>query len=150
MNIVNCFRNGGGVPYDRFPRFHAVMAEDSGQSVWSSLESHVLPLVPDLRERLSRGIDVLDLGCGSGHIVNRLAQLFPSSRFEGQDLSAEAVSAATKEATAKNLRNVSFVARDLSDSIGRPPRTRSISSRRSTRFTIRRARSAYCRGSDAR
>jgi SAM-dependent methyltransferase len=114
-DIVNCFRHGGGVPYERFPRFHAVMAEDSAQSVLSSLESHVLPLVPDIRERLSRGIDVLDLGCGSGRIINRLAQLFPNSRFEGQDLSAEAVSAATKEATAKNLRNVSFVARDLSD-----------------------------------
>src|SRR5262245_28423686 len=24
--IVECFKNGGGVPYSRFPRFHAVMA----------------------------------------------------------------------------------------------------------------------------
>ena len=114
-DIVNCFRNGGGVPYERFPRFHAVMAEDSGQSVLSSLESHVLPLVPDIRERLSRGIDVLDVGCGSGRIINRLAELFPASRFEGQDLSDEAVSVATRDAADRNLRNVSFVARDLSD-----------------------------------
>ena len=47
-DIVACFRNGGGVPYERFPRFHAVMAEDSGLSVVSSLESHILPLVPGL------------------------------------------------------------------------------------------------------
>ena len=46
--IIECFRNGGGVPYERFPRFHAVMAEDSGQSVLSSLESHILPLVPEI------------------------------------------------------------------------------------------------------
>ena len=45
-DIVECFKNGGGVPYERFPRFHDVMAEDSGQSVLSSLESHILPLVP--------------------------------------------------------------------------------------------------------
>ena len=45
---------GGGVPYERFPRFHEVMAEDSGQSVLSSLESHILPLVPGLTERLAR------------------------------------------------------------------------------------------------
>jgi 2-polyprenyl-3-methyl-5-hydroxy-6-metoxy-1,4-benzoquinol methylase len=114
-DIVECFRHGGGVPYERFPRFHAVMAEDSGQSVLSSLESDVLPLVPDLRERLTHGIDVLDLGCGSGRIINRLAQLFPNSRFEGQDLSAAAVAAGTADAAADNLRNVSFVARDLSD-----------------------------------
>ena len=37
-DIVECFRNGGGVPYEQFPRFHEVMAEDSGQSVLSSLE----------------------------------------------------------------------------------------------------------------
>jgi hypothetical protein len=35
-DIVECFRNGGGVPYSRFGRFHEVMAEDSGQSVMSS------------------------------------------------------------------------------------------------------------------
>ena len=45
-DIVECFRRGGGVPYERFGRFHEVMAEDSGQSVLSSLESHILPLVP--------------------------------------------------------------------------------------------------------
>ncbi|MEJ2286375.1 MAG: methyltransferase type 12, partial [Desulfobacterales bacterium] len=54
--IVECFKKGGGVPYEDFLRFHAVMAEDSGQSVLSSLESHVLPLVPGLPDRLAGGI----------------------------------------------------------------------------------------------
>ena len=35
--IVECFKTGGGVPYSSFPRFQEVMAEDSGQSVLSSL-----------------------------------------------------------------------------------------------------------------
>lgn len=73
--IVECFKKGGGVPYEKFPRFHAVMAEDSGQSALSSLESHVLPLVPGLAERLAAGIRVLDVGCGSGRIILRLAGL---------------------------------------------------------------------------
>jgi 2-polyprenyl-3-methyl-5-hydroxy-6-metoxy-1,4-benzoquinol methylase len=46
-DIVECFRKGGGVPYARFGRFHDIMAEDSGQSVLSSLESHVLDLSPE-------------------------------------------------------------------------------------------------------
>ena len=54
-DIIACFKNGGGVPYEKFPRFHEVMAEDSGQSVMSSLESHILPLVPGLSERLAAG-----------------------------------------------------------------------------------------------
>ena len=89
-DIVECFKNGGGVPYERFPRFHAVMAEDSGLSVLSSLESHILPLVPGLAEQLERGVRALDVGCGSGRILNRLAELFPKSRFVGMDLSKEA------------------------------------------------------------
>jgi 2-polyprenyl-3-methyl-5-hydroxy-6-metoxy-1,4-benzoquinol methylase len=90
-DIVECFRQGGGVPYERFRRFHEVMAEDSGQSVLSSLESHILPLVPGLTERFAQGIRVLDVGCGRGRIMNRLAELYPQSRFMGMDLSADAI-----------------------------------------------------------
>src|SRR4051812_25352450 len=35
--IVECFKNGGGLPYSAFPRFHEVMAEDSGQTVVAAL-----------------------------------------------------------------------------------------------------------------
>jgi ubiquinone/menaquinone biosynthesis C-methylase UbiE len=113
-DVVNCFRNGGGVPYERFPRFHAVMAEDSGQSVLSSLESHILPLVPGLADRLARGARALDAGCGSGRILNRLAELFPRSRFVGMDLSEDAIRTAREEAAARGLGNVEFVTADLS------------------------------------
>ena len=114
-DVLECFRRGGGVPYERYPRFHAVMAEDSGQSVLSALETHILPLVPGLRDRLESGIRMLDAGCGSGRILNRLAELFPNSRFVGLDLSAEATANARTEALARGLGNVEFMARDLSD-----------------------------------
>jgi ubiquinone/menaquinone biosynthesis C-methylase UbiE len=114
-DIVDCFTNGGGVPYERFPRFHAVMAEDSGLSVLSSLESHILPLVPGIVEQLDRGARALDAGCGSGRILNRLASLFPKSRFVGMDLSNEALRAARDEASDKDLTNVEFLAVDLSE-----------------------------------
>ena len=113
--IVRCFQYGGGVPYEKFPRFQSIMAEDSGQSVLSTLESHVLPLVPGLADRLAGGIRVLDVGCGSGRVLNRLAVLYPQSRFAGMDLSAEAIGIARAEAAEKGLRNVEFVVRDLSD-----------------------------------
>ncbi len=113
--IVECFKRGGGVPYDDFLRFHAVMAEDSGQSVLSSLESHVLPLVPGLADQLDKGIDVLDIGCGSGRILIRLAELYPNSRFTGMDISVEAIGTARTDVTQKGLRNVTFIVRDLSD-----------------------------------
>jgi len=113
--IVECFKKGGGVPYDKFLRFHAIMAEDSGQSVLSSLESHVLPLVPGLTARLAEGITVLDVGCGSGRIMNRLAGLYPKSRFVGIDLSGEAINTARDEAAKRSLNNIEFRISDLSD-----------------------------------
>ena len=113
-DIVECFKNGGGVPYARFPRFHEVMAEDSGQSVLSSLESHILPLVPGLVERLVTGIQMLDVGCGRGRMINRLAELYPRSRFTGMDFSSAAILSAWEEAAEKKLRNVEFIVSDLS------------------------------------
>jgi len=113
-DIVECFKNGGGVPYARFPRFHEVMAEDSGQSVLSSLESHILPLVPGLVERLGTGIQMLDVGCGRGRMINRLAELYPRSRFTGMDFSSAAILSAWEEAAEKKLRNVEFIVSDLS------------------------------------
>jgi 2-polyprenyl-3-methyl-5-hydroxy-6-metoxy-1,4-benzoquinol methylase len=114
-DIVECFRRGGGVPYERFQRFHEVMAEDSGQSVLSSLESHILPLVPGLTDRLAGGIRVLDVGCGRGRIINRLAELYPHARFVGMDLSSDAIGFARGEASKKGLDNSEFVAVDLSN-----------------------------------
>ena len=114
-DVLHCFRHGGGVPYARFPRFHEVMAEDSGQSVLGALESHILPLVPGLAGRLADGIRVLDLGCGRGRIILRLAELFPRSEFLGLDLSAEAIADARAEAARRGLPNVAFGVADLSD-----------------------------------
>jgi ubiquinone/menaquinone biosynthesis C-methylase UbiE len=102
------------VPYEKFPRFHEVMAEDSNQSVLSSLETHILPLVPGLTERLAEGLRMLDAGCGRGRILTRLAELYPRSRFVGMDLSPEATGHARDLAAKKGLDNLEFVAVDLS------------------------------------
>ena len=47
-SIVECFRNGGGVPYSEFPRFHDVMAEESANTVVSELVDSILPLLPGM------------------------------------------------------------------------------------------------------
>src|SRR5262249_47738395 len=114
-DIVECFKNGGGVPYAKFPRFHELMAEDSAQSVLSSLESDILQLVPELAARLTAGVRVLDAGGGRGLVAIRLAELYPRSKFVGIDLSEEAITYARTEATSRQLPNVEFVIADLSD-----------------------------------
>ena len=111
--IVDSFRNGGGVPYSEYPRFHEVMAEDSGLSSGAALVESILPLVPGLVERLEAGIDVLDVGCGSGHAINLIAQAFPKSRCVGYDFSEEAIVAARAEAERMGVMNARFAVRDV-------------------------------------
>lgn len=114
-DIVDCFRNGGGVSYSRYGRFHEVMAEDSGQTVLPALFDAILPLAPELTARLEAGIRVLDLGCGRGRALMKMAERFPQSRFVGYDLSAEAIDWANAQAAANGLGNLRFEIRDLSD-----------------------------------
>ena len=111
--VVDCFREGGGVAYEHFPRFHEVMAEDSGQTVIAGLDDHVLPLAPGLQQRLQQGIEVLDVGCGKGQALLHLAARYPNSRLTGYDLSAEALDQAREQAAANSLSNVSFECHDL-------------------------------------
>ena len=110
--IVESFKHGGGLPYSAFPRFHEVMAEDSGQTVVAALADHILPLVPGLIERLEEGIDVLDVGCGSGRALNLMARTFPNSRFSGYDFSEEAIARAHAEAQEHGTTNVRFELKD--------------------------------------
>ena len=110
--IVECFRHGGGVPYSAFPRFQAVMAEDSGAVHDATLIDVTLPLVPGLAARLSDGIDVADVGCGSGRAINLMAGAFPRSRFTGFDFAAAGIASARAEAGRRGLANARFEQRD--------------------------------------
>lgn len=113
--IIDCFREGGGVGYEHFPRFHEVMAEDSGQTVLAGLDEHILPLIGNLIPALEQGIKVLDIGCGRGRALMHLAERFPKSEFWGYELSTEALEYARYQARKRNLTNVYFDQRDLTD-----------------------------------
>lgn len=106
--IVDCFRNGGGLSYGDYDRFHECMAEDSYQNVVAALEDAILPLAPGLVARLEAGVDVADVGCGLGKAMIRLAALYPNSRFTGYDLCADTVLLAEIEAAERGLGNVRF------------------------------------------
>ena len=113
-DVVECFSRGGGVPYERYARFHEVMAEESAQTVLSVLFSHIVPLVPGMTEGLDAGASLLDLGCGRGSALVMLAERFPKSTFQGYDLSPDAIEYARARATERGLDNVRFDIRDLS------------------------------------
>lgn len=110
--VLRCFREGGGVPYPEYTRFHRLMRDDSAQVFDATLVDVVVPLVPGLTERLEQGIDAADIGCGAGHAVNLLARAFPRSRFYGYDISEEGIELGRAEARAWGLGNATFEIRD--------------------------------------
>jgi len=77
--IVNCFQNGGGVPYSRFTKFLEMLAGGSRNLYDTALLPNILPVVPGLVDRLKEGIDVADIGCGSGHAINVMARASPTA-----------------------------------------------------------------------
>ncbi len=113
--IVECFRNGGGVPYEEFRRFNEVMSEESNQTVVVPLLDHLLPLVPGIMDRLGSGIEVLDVGCGSGFALIEMARTYPNSRFTGYDLLPEATERGRARAKEYGLTNITFETRDVSN-----------------------------------
>ncbi|HSH83278.1 MAG TPA: class I SAM-dependent methyltransferase [Herpetosiphonaceae bacterium] len=113
QQVVESFRNGGGVPYSAYPRFQELQAEETARVYDATLIDVTLPLVPGLVERLQDGIEVLDIGCGGGHAVNLMARAFPRSTFRGYDMSEEGVAAARAEAQRWGLSNAHFDVKDV-------------------------------------
>jgi SAM-dependent methyltransferase len=115
QKIIGCFRAGGGLSYSEYPRFHALMAETSGEQFDAALIDVILPMAKGLPERLRAGANVADFGCGSGHAVNVMAQAFPASRFTGIDFSEEGLAAGVAEAARLGLTNALFEAHDVAE-----------------------------------
>jgi SAM-dependent methyltransferase len=117
--IIESFRAGGGVPqaaysddaYAGMARFTAAWFDHHLLGAW-------LPLLPELRGRLERGIRWADVGCGAGRAVIRLAQEFPRSTFAGFDVfPAQVARARAAAAEAGVADRVSFEVADAAQGI---------------------------------
>ena len=115
QKVIGCFHHGGGLSYSEYPRFHTLMAEESGEVFDAALIDGILPMVDGLPKRLRGGVDVADFGCGSGHAINVMANAFPASRFVGVDFSQEGLRAGADEARRLGLTNATFEAVDVAE-----------------------------------
>ncbi len=120
--LIEAFRHGGGVPYERFrPRFTEIMDGMSRGLFDDQLVSGILPTVPGLPERLTEGVRAADIGCGTGHSVNLMAAAYPASTFVGYDLAPDALARGRAEAGEAGLTNVSFTELDVVELPTEPP-----------------------------
>jgi len=112
-DVVEAFHTGAGVPYSRFPKFGAIMAEESAARYDKALISEIIPSIPHAVEKLTAGATLADVGCGQGYALLLLAKEYPNSTFTGMDFSAEAVTHANERAKELGLDNAHFVERDV-------------------------------------
>ena len=113
--LIDAFRNGGGVPYSSYEAFHGLMHENSAARFDHNLVDTQIPQVDGIVAQLEAGIAVADMGCGSGHAINLMAQKWPNSQFTGHDFSEQAIGVARAEAESMGLQNATF---ELSDVAG--------------------------------
>ena len=110
-DVVDVFRDGGGVPWKRMERLQVWQSKLSYGVYHSALDA-ILGFAPGLIDRLRAGIDVIDVGCGRGHAALRIADAYPASRVTGYDQARPAIADATTEAERASLDNVEFEVRD--------------------------------------
>jgi SAM-dependent methyltransferase len=116
--IVCCFDRGGHIPYAARASFRELISKvtkESDRAVVATLVDSIFPLVPGLTEAAQSGIDVLDIGCGSGRAVNLMAHAFPRSRFWGYDPVERHIERAMFRAFELGLPNANFELKDVAD-----------------------------------
>jgi SAM-dependent methyltransferase len=104
------FRTGLGHNYDSHGCEGAVGIERSFEP-WNraNLLPTVLPALDGVVDKLRRGAQVADVGCGAGGAVLLMAAEFPDSRFVGYDISRHALDRANERLAGSRLRNARFV-----------------------------------------
>ena len=113
--LIQAFQHGGGVPQSAY-----------GHNMWDGLERLTaggfenllipvwLPAMPEVQDKLERGAQVADVGCGRGKALIKLAQAFPRSHYVGYDSFEPTIEEATRNAqTAGVADRVRFEQRDV-------------------------------------
>ena len=84
--LVESFRNGGGVPQDAYaPALWEGMERFTATWFENHLIQEWIPKMPDVQAALESGTTAADVGCGGGRALIKLAQAFPNSSFVGYD-----------------------------------------------------------------
>jgi len=106
--LVHAMREGGGFTYEDQGEAATVMTERMSQpSVYGFFLPVVIPAIAGLKDRLVEGVEVVEVGSGSGVALNALARKFTASRFVGVEPSTTAVARARVRTA--DIDNIEFI-----------------------------------------
>lgn len=105
--VTHATKHGGGVPFEDYGTA-MIRGIDRGNSPSQKvfLANRWIGAVPGLNDRLTSGIRVADVGCGSGTVPILLAEAFPSSTVFGFEVSEAALQVARSRAD--SIPNLTF------------------------------------------
>ncbi|CAG5131723.1 unnamed protein product [Candidula unifasciata] len=83
-DLKSCVSKNGPQGYRMSPEFHDVV-EEYGPTQFDVYVAAVMESVDGLKAQLDIGIDVMEVGCGRGRMLAKLAQMFPKSSFTASD-----------------------------------------------------------------
>jgi SAM-dependent methyltransferase len=108
-HMPEAFRTGVGHDYDSHGPEGAVGIERSFEP-WNQnfLIPLVIPALDGMKEKLSAGVRVADIGCGSGGAALLMGSTFPKSIIDGFDISKFALERAEERKAESGAQNVSF------------------------------------------
>lgn len=115
QRLEEALRSGAGIPVDELHDGFTDVVDRMSRYRFDALLAEVyLPAAGDVHERLrANGGRVADVGCGSGHAANLMAQALPEAEVVGFDAYAPGLDQARAEAERLGLTNVRFEAADV-------------------------------------
>ena len=111
--VATAIRDGDGIRSAEFQAALGMTSERVNAPMYRAfLLDEWIAGHPELAATLERGIDVAEVGPGSGTALRILAGAFPASRFVGYDVDVATVREAVAAAAAEGLANLRFEAVD--------------------------------------
>ncbi|MGC0272873.1 methyltransferase domain-containing protein [Pseudactinotalea sp. Z1739] len=119
--LARAFTSGGGLGWGgHHPDLYVGTQRLFGPVYRANLVPHWIPALEGMQARLESGARVVDVGCGHGEALIRLAEAYPASRFAGFDNHVASIEAArTAAAEAGVSDRVTFEVATAEDFPGR-------------------------------
>ena len=112
------FRTGGTYTYQEHGEEFSKGIAEITAGLHSLVARRLLPSIPGLKERLEAGARILDMGCGAGGLLIRIAEAFPNSACVGVDVDAHGLAMAQERIAREGLSDRVTVEQTGGDSIG--------------------------------
>jgi ubiquinone/menaquinone biosynthesis C-methylase UbiE len=102
--LMDAFRHGGGVPFADFgPEIAEAIARLFAPGYEAAVAAEWIPALGEIHERVQRGAQVAEVGCGTGQALIPVARAYPNSRFTGFDVDPGSVAKARTRAAESGL-----------------------------------------------